>query len=267
MKYKTIVGALLVGAALLSTSLAQVQIQGNVVTKKNVRDLADQTGAPVNVTLSNAASRQTLTLVGNAANTETVTVGGTAYTFQTTLTNVAGNVLIGATASDSIDNLVAAINAQSTLVGIKFAAATVVNANVRGTTGAGDTMIAIAKTEGASGDALGSTETLASGSWGAAVLAGGTSFVLNTTLATNYNTALTANRTIDFREHKAGRTFRLKVAQDATGSRLMTWDAEVAWPGAAAPTLTTTASRSDLFEFYDNGTKYLGRTVALDYIE
>jgi len=50
-----------------------------------------------------------LTFTGNALNGETVTIGTKVYTFQTTLTNVDGNVQIGATVLDSIDNLTNAI--------------------------------------------------------------------------------------------------------------------------------------------------------------
>ncbi len=47
---------------------------------------------------------------GQPLNTETITVDGKAYTYQDTLTNVDGNVHIGADAEASLDNLVAAIN-------------------------------------------------------------------------------------------------------------------------------------------------------------
>jgi hypothetical protein len=60
---------------------------------------------------------------GDVADTETVTVNGKVYTFQTVLTNVDGHVLIGATAQDTIDNFVAAVNAAAG-AGTKYAAAT-----------------------------------------------------------------------------------------------------------------------------------------------
>ena len=50
-----------------------------------------------------------LTFTGNALNGETVTIGTKTYTFQTTLTNVDGNVLIGATVTDTIYNLTTAL--------------------------------------------------------------------------------------------------------------------------------------------------------------
>lgn len=53
----------------------------------------------------------TLTSTGVApVNGATATIGSRVYTFQTALTNVAGNVLIGADAAAALDNLKAAIN-------------------------------------------------------------------------------------------------------------------------------------------------------------
>ena len=46
-----------------------------------------------------------------------------------------------------------------------------------------------------------------------------------------------------------GQTFDIKLTQDATGSRLVTWFNGAMWPGGSTPTLTTTAGRSDWFRF------------------
>ena len=81
----------------------------------------------------------TLTLNSNAADTDTVTLGARVYTFQTVLTNSAGNVLIGASASDSIDNLIAAITAGAGS-GTTYASATTVHPTATAAVGAGDTM-------------------------------------------------------------------------------------------------------------------------------
>jgi hypothetical protein len=118
------------------------------------------------------AATGTLTNTGNYANTETVTTGTKAYTFQTVLTNVDGNVLIGATASDSLDNLIAAINLAAG-AGTLYAAATTANGFVSAAAGAGDTMDATALKSGTFGNTIASTETSANASWGAATLTGG----------------------------------------------------------------------------------------------
>ena len=114
----------------------------------------------------------TLTLTGNAANTQTVTIGSRTYTFQTVLTNVAGNVLIGASASDSLDNLIASITAGAGS-GTLYAAATTVHPDLTASAGSGDTMVVSAKLPGSNGNKIGLSETLASGSWSYTSLRGG----------------------------------------------------------------------------------------------
>lgn len=64
----------------------------------------------------------------------------------------------------------------------------------------------------------------------------------------------------------AGANFKLRVTQDATGTRLITWPGTVKWAGGTAPTLTTTASRSDAFEFTSfDGTNWYGHTIGLNF--
>ena len=45
---------------------------------------------------------------------------------------------------------------------------------------------------------------------------------------------------------KIGGSYTLRVIQDATGSRTITWNAVFKWPSATAPTLSTVAARVDL---------------------
>jgi hypothetical protein len=119
----------------------------------------------------------TLTLVANPADTETCTIGAQVYTFQTVLTNVAGNVLIGASASATLDNLIAAINGAAG-AGTTYAAATVEHTQVRAFAGAGDTMIVHTRPTilTAVGTLIATTDGMANAGnvWGAATLADGT---------------------------------------------------------------------------------------------
>ena len=128
-------------------------------------------GADISVPAA-AAATGVLTLTGNAVDTETVTIGTKTYTFQATLTDVDGNVLIGATASDSLDNLIAAITLGAGS-GTLYAASTTLHPTVTAAAGAGDTMDATAKSTGTGGNSIATTETLTNGSWGAATLSGG----------------------------------------------------------------------------------------------
>lgn len=59
-------------------------------------------------------------------------------------------------------------------------------------------------------------------------------------------------------------TVTLKLAQDATGSRLVTWPPNVKWPAGTAPTLSTDPDAIDLLCFYHDGLDWFG-TSSLDY--
>lgn len=50
----------------------------------------------------------------------------------------------------------------------------------------------------------------------------------------------------------------LKLIQDTTGSRTVTWPATVDWPGGTAPTLSTAANAVDIVAFYWDGSTYFG---------
>jgi hypothetical protein len=63
----------------------------------------------------------------------------------------------------------------------------------------------------------------------------------------------------------AGQFIAITVIQDATGSRLLTWNSAYEFTADTAPTLTTTASKADLFVFKYNGTVWheVGRNLNL----
>ena len=152
------------GKVIVDTGVGAAIIETSVDTK----------GEPIQEPVwgDGAYATATLTLAGNAANGETVTIQSKVYTFQTVLTNVDGNVLIGATASDSIDNLIAAINLAAG-GGTLYAAATTLHPTFSAAAGAGDTMVITAKSKGVTANSAATTETMGSGSWGAATASGG----------------------------------------------------------------------------------------------
>jgi len=118
------------------------------------------------------ASTGTLTLTANAADGEAVTIDAKTYTFQATLTDVDGNVLIGASASATLDNLIAAIDLGPG-AGTVYAASTTAHPTVDAVAGAGDAMDATAEDGGVAGNEIATTETVANGAWGGATLSGG----------------------------------------------------------------------------------------------
>ena len=78
------------------------------------------------------------------------------------------------------------------------------------------------------------------------------------------NLTLTGNATITMPTAVAGKSFIIILSQDATGSRTVTWST-VSWPSATAPTVTSTASKKDIFSFFSNGTSWFGTTIGQNY--
>ena len=85
-----------------------------------------------------------------------------------------------------------------------------------------------------------------------------------------HNETLTADCTFTFSNPPASGTsgsFTLFLNQDGTGSRTATWPGSVKWAGGTAPTLTTTASRTDILVFttIDGGTIWYGAVSGQDF--
>jgi hypothetical protein len=77
---------------------------------------------------------------------------------------------------------------------------------------------------------------------------------------------LGGNRTLSAPTNSAsGQFISLAVIQDGTGSRVLTWNSAYEFTGDVAPTLTTTASKADIFVFKYNGTVWMetGRNLNL----
>ena len=75
---------------------------------------------------------------------------------------------------------------------------------------------------------------------------------------------LTGNATITMPTATSGKSFILMLKQDGTGSRTVTWST-VKWPSGTAPTITSTASKQDIFSFFADGTNWYGVTVGQNY--
>jgi len=129
-------------------------------------------GAPVQA----VAANQTLTLTGNVTAADTVVIGTTTYTFVNDLTtDTAYMVVKGATASDTLDNLIAAIN-KAAGESVTYGTGTVAHPLVTATAGAGDTMLVTAKVKGTAYNTTPTTNPIDSGSkigWGDTTLKGG----------------------------------------------------------------------------------------------
>ena len=69
-----------------------------------------------------------------------------------------------------------------------------------------------------------------------------------------HTVTLGGNRTLAISNETAGQCFIIKLIQDGTGSRTVTWFSTIKWAGGTAPTLTTTADKADTFGFLCTGT-------------
>ena len=125
-----------------------------------------------------AAASGTLTLTGNAANGETATIGGTTYTFVTALSTgptVPDQVLIGAAASDTLNNLGAAINGGvvgSDGIGTIYSTGTAANTDITATASSNSLGLQYSAT-GTAGNNITTTTDIANGSFGSGTLTGG----------------------------------------------------------------------------------------------
>lgn len=72
-----------------------------------------------------------------------------------------------------------------------------------------------------------------------------------------HKSTLTGNVTYTFSSPQTGGAYVLRVLTGA-GSFTATWPATVKWPSSTAPTITVTAARMDLVNFYYDGTNYYG---------
>lgn len=85
-----------------------------------------------------------------------------------------------------------------------------------------------------------------------------------------FTSTLTESTTVAFVNPPASGTaqgFTIVFTQDATGGRTVTWPASVKWAGGTAPTITATASATDVVTLitYDGGTTYYGFLAGQDF--
>jgi flagellin len=126
-----------------------------------------------------AAGTLTITAGGNnIANNDAVNIGGTTYKFVTALSGAANEVLIGASDTQALLNLKAAVNGAGGGAGIAYGAGTVANANVVAGAATATTLALSANINGAgngisSGDSAVTTVTTGTAeSFGGTTLAG-----------------------------------------------------------------------------------------------
>lgn len=90
-----------------------------------------------------------------------------------------------------------------------------------------------------------------------------TAITLNLANGTIQDITLTGSPTITMPAAASGKSFLLML-RTGTGGFTVTWST-VKWSGGTAPTLTSTASRMDIFSFFSDGTNWYGVTVGQNY--
>lgn len=101
------------------------------------------------------------------------------------------------------------------------------------------------------------TETLYAANTGSAI-------TVNLVNGTVQQLLMNASPTITMPTAVAGKSFVMMLRQDSTGSRAVTWST-VVWAGGTAPTVTSTASKQDIYSFFSDGTSWFGVTVGQSY--
>jgi hypothetical protein len=182
----------------------------SIISKDTNVDLSNGATVVAAEASTGADTDATITLTSNGtapADGVTVTVGGKVYTFQTTLTNVDGNVLIGSTANAAaaLDNLKSAVNL-STGAGTTYATAMTAHPKITATTNTDTTQVFVASvgaSSGRAGNDLTGADTSATLSWSnSGAFTGGLDGVLvnamvaSTDLADTDQTGLVQNLTL-----------------------------------------------------------------------
>lgn len=81
----------------------------------------------------------------------------------------------------------------------------------------------------------------------------GTTITFDLSKGNKHTVVLGGNRTLALSNVVVGQKFLIKLIQDGTGTRTVTWFTTIKWPGGSAPVLTTTINKADWFGFICTG--------------
>jgi hypothetical protein len=147
----------------------------------------------------------------------------------TQISDTNGNVLVNIGATASAVNYVKVTNAATGTAGPILAADGETNVDLKL---AGKGTGAVHYTTGSYGDITADSD--------------GATVTFNCATSNIHSVTLGGNRTLALSNDKAGQCILLRLKQDGTGSRTVTWFSGISWAGGSAPTLTTTANKADM---------------------
>jgi hypothetical protein len=223
-------------------------------------------GAVVNADIdaSAAIAYSKLALTGAVLNADIVAAAGIPYSKLTLTNSIVDGDLAGSIAAAKISDTAVTLTATQTMTNKTLT--TPVVATLYQDAGktklitfpaASDTMVGKATTDTLTNKTLtspaintatmtGTTQTVTADSDGATI-------TFDLTAGPIHTVTLGGNRTLALSNSATGKVFILRLLQDGTGSRTVTWFSTIKWPGGSAPTLTTTASKADTFGFICTG--------------
>ena len=137
-------------------------------------EFASNAGGLISNDLITEHATGTITSTGNPAAGEQVVLGSVTYTFRASLTTggLPNEVLIGAAATNTLDNLKAAVNGTAG-AGTTYGAGTVAHPDIIAGQKTATTIVFHARLAGTAGNSLASTETSTVLSFGGTTLSGG----------------------------------------------------------------------------------------------
>lgn len=77
----------------------------------------------------------------------------------------------------------------------------------------------------------------------------GSTVTFNLGTSNLHTVVLGGNRVLSVANASIGQAFVVRLTQDATGSRTVTWFTTIKWAGGNTPVLTTAANKTDVFGF------------------
>ena len=81
----------------------------------------------------------------------------------------------------------------------------------------------------------------------------GTTITFDMSASNVHTVTLGGNRTLAVSNTSTGQAFIIRLIQDGTGNRTVTWFSTIKWAGGSVPTLTTTANKIDVLGFITTG--------------